>query len=177
MGREPISGTIAPNKYRPNTEPPAAQRAMQGEHFSYASVLSMFSIGVRSFRPCFDHLAVHSCVANKNPRNGHHRCVGAPSGAHGGAFRGQAGGWGGAQTEFGNAFKAAVISHRLRSEERIVKRTQIYCSQAVTKSGVAQWLACWAHNPKVRGSKPRSAIILMHGRRARAQAGRRAKRV
>ena len=26
-------------------------------------------------------------------------------------------------------------------------------------SGVAQWLACWAHNPKVRGSKPRSAII------------------
>ena len=26
-------------------------------------------------------------------------------------------------------------------------------------SGVAQWLACWAHNPKVRGSKPRSAIF------------------
>ena len=25
------------------------------------------------------------------------------------------------------------------------------------KSGVAQWLACWAHNPKVRGPKPRSA--------------------
>ena len=25
-------------------------------------------------------------------------------------------------------------------------------------SGVAQWLACWAHNPKVRGSKPRSAV-------------------
>ncbi len=25
-------------------------------------------------------------------------------------------------------------------------------------SGVAQWLACWAHNPKVRGSKPRSAM-------------------
>ena len=25
------------------------------------------------------------------------------------------------------------------------------------QSGVAQWLACWAHNPKVRGSKPRSA--------------------
>jgi hypothetical protein len=24
-------------------------------------------------------------------------------------------------------------------------------------SGVVQWLACWAHNPKVRGSKPRSA--------------------
>ena len=28
-----------------------------------------------------------------------------------------------------------------------------------THSGVAQWLACWAHNPKVRGSKPRSATI------------------
>jgi hypothetical protein len=25
-------------------------------------------------------------------------------------------------------------------------------------SGVAQWLACWAHNPKVRGSKPRFAM-------------------
>ena len=34
-------------------------------------------------------------------------------------------------------------------------------------SGVAQWLACWAHNPKVRGSKPRSAIALSNrmGRR------------
>ena len=28
-------------------------------------------------------------------------------------------------------------------------------------SGVAQWLACWAHNPKVRGSKPRSAIAAL----------------
>ena len=27
-------------------------------------------------------------------------------------------------------------------------------------SGVAQWSACWAHNPKVRGSKPRSATFL-----------------
>ena len=27
------------------------------------------------------------------------------------------------------------------------------------RSGVAQWLACWAHNPKVCGSKPRSAIL------------------
>jgi hypothetical protein len=26
------------------------------------------------------------------------------------------------------------------------------------RSAVAQWLACWAHNPKVRGSKPRCAI-------------------
>ncbi len=28
---------------------------------------------------------------------------------------------------------------------------------ASRNSGVAQWLACWAHNPKVRGSKPCSA--------------------
>ena len=28
-------------------------------------------------------------------------------------------------------------------------------------SGVAQWLACWAHNPKVRGSKPRSATLFV----------------
>ena len=34
---------------------------------------------------------------------------------------------------------------------------------AIINSGVAQWLACWAHNPKVRGSKPRSAIFaLLH---------------
>ena len=34
------------------------------------------------------------------------------------------------------------------------------CAFAILHSGVAQWLACWAHNPKVRGSKPRSAISL-----------------
>ena len=28
------------------------------------------------------------------------------------------------------------------------------------ESRVAQWLACWAHNPKVHGSKPRSAICM-----------------
>ena len=27
-------------------------------------------------------------------------------------------------------------------------------------SGVAQWLACWAHNPKVRGSETRSATFV-----------------
>ena len=32
-------------------------------------------------------------------------------------------------------------------------------SMHLRTSGVAQWLACWAHNPKVRGSKPRSAIL------------------
>ena len=30
----------------------------------------------------------------------------------------------------------------------------------VTKSGVAQWIACWAHNPEVEGSRPSSAILL-----------------
>jgi hypothetical protein len=38
-------------------------------------------------------------------------------------------------------------------------------SPAITRfdyrSGVAQWLACLAHNPKVRGSKPRSATFLV----------------
>ena len=28
---------------------------------------------------------------------------------------------------------------------------------AACMARVAQWLACWAHNPKVRGSKPHSA--------------------
>ena len=31
--------------------------------------------------------------------------------------------------------------------------------QVNTMSGVAQWLACWAHNPKVPGSKPGAAMI------------------
>ena len=31
-------------------------------------------------------------------------------------------------------------------------------------SGVAQWLACWAHNPKVRGSKPRSTMFFYRPR-------------
>ena len=31
--------------------------------------------------------------------------------------------------------------------------------QAETMSGVAQWLACWAHNPKVPRSKPGSAMV------------------
>ena len=32
------------------------------------------------------------------------------------------------------------------------------CAFATLHSGVAQWLACWAHNPKVHGSRPCSAI-------------------
>ena len=36
-------------------------------------------------------------------------------------------------------------------------------SFGVRTSRVAQWLACWAHNPKVRGSKPRSAKLCEGG--------------
>ena len=35
-------------------------------------------------------------------------------------------------------------------------------NQMFSSSGVAQWLACWAHNPKVHGSRPCSAISLPH---------------
>ena len=33
--------------------------------------------------------------------------------------------------------------------------------QGFSRSGVAQWLACWAHNPKVPGSKPGSAMFVL----------------
>ena len=46
---------------------------------------------------------------------------------------------------------------------RDVVRLILRCALA---SGVAQWLACWAHNPKVRGSRPRSAILLVGEPRA-----------
>ena len=35
-------------------------------------------------------------------------------------------------------------------------------------SGVAQWLACWAHNPKVQGSRPCSATPTQSTRQALA---------
>ena len=38
----------------------------------------------------------------------------------------------------------------------VIKQAQVLCT-----SGVAQWLACWAHNPKVPGSKPGSAIEML----------------
>ena len=41
-------------------------------------------------------------------------------------------------------------SHGKRGEQAEIGKNE---------SGVAQWLACWAHNPKVRGSKPRSAMF------------------
>ena len=41
---------------------------------------------------------------------------------------------------------------------RVAQRGAAGCNVThVFISGVAQWLACWAHNPKVRGSKPHSA--------------------
>ena len=41
-------------------------------------------------------------------------------------------------------------------------------NRLASNSGVAQWLACWAHNPKVRGSKPHSAMCAV-GNCARAK--------
>ena len=47
------------------------------------------------------------------------------------------------------------ISNAFRYIWRSMTQTKVPAN-----SGVAQWLACWAHNPKVRGSKPRSATCL-----------------
>ena len=49
----------------------------------------------------------------------------------------------------------------------IFKKSLRTATRERVNSGVAQWLACWARNPKVRGSKPRSAIALSNrmGRR------------
>ena len=38
-------------------------------------------------------------------------------------------------------------------------------------SGVAQWLACWAHKPKVAGSKLGSAMGNSHATHSRAAVG------
>ena len=38
----------------------------------------------------------------------------------------------------------------------IFKKSLRTATRERVNSGVAQWLACWARNPKVRGSKPRS---------------------
>ena len=52
----------------------------------------------------------------------------------------------------------AVDIGRCAADAKISVR-QLEPLGAYCMSGVAQWLACWAHNPKVRGSKPRSAIF------------------
>ena len=44
---------------------------------------------------------------------------------------------------------------------QIAKLQWLVATSIQSSSGVAQWLACWAHNPKVRGSKPRSANFAM----------------
>ena len=43
---------------------------------------------------------------------------------------------------------------RIRPEQNVWKRL----FKIVSESEVAQWLACWAHNPKAPGSKPGSAM-------------------
>ena len=50
-------------------------------------------------------------------------------------------------------FLLVVFADRDLATER-----QSFSEMLFSRSGVAQWLACWAHNPKIRGSKPRSAI-------------------
>ena len=37
-----------------------------------------------------------------------------------------------------------------------------FCRRMDYHSGVAQWLACWPHNPKVHGSRPCSAMRLLN---------------
>ena len=47
---------------------------------------------------------------------------------------------------------------QLRKDPMQIAKLQLLVAASIqSSSGVAQWLACWAHNPKVRGSKPRSA--------------------
>ena len=47
---------------------------------------------------------------------------------------------------------------RCKTASGAVAACGTFVSGDMITSGVAQWLACWAHNPKVRGSKPRSAM-------------------
>ena len=55
----------------------------------------------------------------------------------------------------------------LSPAHRFSARAQVSPPHEDTTSGVAQWLACWVHNPKVRGSKPRSAMVHKVGAWAR----------
>ena len=52
--------------------------------------------------------------------------------------------------------------HVIKSSQQCFSIQTVHrrCQPRAMHSGVAQWLACWAHNPKVRGSKPRSATFL-----------------
>ena len=61
----------------------------------------------------------------------------------------------------------ADTAHRQVNRDPGVREHGFLCQDAHI-SGVAQWLACWAHNPKVRGSKPRSAMCAV-GNCARAK--------
>ena len=53
------------------------------------------------------------------------------------------------------------MSQRATAFERAVWAHPERCRCASTRSGVAQWLACWAHNSKVGGSKPLSATFCL----------------
>ena len=52
----------------------------------------------------------------------------------------------------------AAFARPRRATQTLTLFLQLSVRSEEPASGVAQWLACWAHNPKVRGSKPRSAM-------------------
>ena len=61
-------------------------------------------------------------------------------------------------TQFGStACHACVIEVGLAPCDVKLAALEVLAFHRSGTSRVAQWLACWAHNPKVRGSKPRSA--------------------
>ena len=56
-----------------------------------------------------------------------------------------------------------------RLVRRAAQGVALVMAPFVITSGVAQWLACWAHNPKARGSRPRSATQAIVTRKARSR--------
>jgi hypothetical protein len=59
-----------------------------------------------------------------------------------------------------NARSINVFLHRMLCDPNFALGSKLRNSSRPaieTNIGMAQWLPCWAHNPKVRGSKPRSA--------------------
>ena len=56
----------------------------------------------------------------------------------------------------------------LRARARRCGNSMFHFDHSSFNSGVAQWLACWAHNPKVQGSRPCSATPAPSTRQASA---------
>ena len=56
--------------------------------------------------------------------------------------------------------RAQSVARRRRGSDRRFTPSRFRKTPIkIVQSEVAQWLACWAHNPKVRGSKPRFANL------------------